>query len=62
MSWRILILLVIGVIVATERTAQTCDDFVKAIIDSISSGDLTKLPLPSIMYSGITSNNPGQKY
>jgi hypothetical protein len=43
-------------------TYKTCDDFVDAIIANISRGDFAKLPLPSIMYSGITSNNPGQKY
>jgi len=35
---------------------------VEAIINSLETGDLSSLPVPSIMFSGITNNNPGQKF
>lgn len=31
-------------------------------MESVKKGDFSKVPLESIMYSGSTSNNPGQKY
>lgn len=41
---------------------KTCDQIIMEIIASVKSGDISKVPIPSVMYSGITSNNPGQKY
>ena len=57
-------LLLCGVLVSAVDTGKdkNCNQIIMEIIESVRKGDISKLPLPSVMFSGITANNPGQKY
>jgi hypothetical protein len=43
---------------ASQKTE--CVQYVENLINDILDLKITSIPLPSIMYSGITPNNPGQ--
>ena len=49
-------------IVATNSAYTTCLQYIDAITNIVVNQNYASLPLPTIMYSGITTNNPGQKY
>lgn len=52
----------IGLLILGTAWAQKtdCEKFVEKLISDIIDMDFKELPLPSVMYSGITTNNPGQ--
>lgn len=54
--------LILALLLTTVAVAQQtkCEQFVEKLINDIIDMKLSSLPLPSIMYSGITTNNPGQ--
>ena len=55
-------LLLVLLAVTASASYQSCQQYIEALTKSIYNMDLTALPLPTIMYSGITTNNPGQMY
>ena len=59
---RFTILLLCLLAVAVNSSSSSCLDYINALKGSIFNQDYTSLPLPTIMYSGITTNNPGQMY
>lgn len=59
---RLSIVLLLALIVGTSSSFNTCKEYIEALSRSIFQQDYAALPLPTIMYSGITTNNPGQMY
>ena len=59
---RLSILLVLVLLVGVNSSYNTCKEYIEALSKSIFQQDYTALPLPTIMYSGITTNNPRQMY
>ena len=53
----LMILLIMG---AAWAQKTDCEKFVEKLISDIIDLNFKDLPLPSVMYSGITTNNPGQ--
>ena len=53
-------ILVLMLLVATALAQKTdCEKFVEKLISDLVDFKFDDLPLPSLMYSGITTNNPG---
>ena len=59
MNSKLLLALLLLVVLGSAQETE-CEKFVKKLINDIIDMKFTSLPLPSIMYSGITTNNPGQ--
>ena len=59
---RFTIFLVCLLVASVSSSTSTCLEYILALKGSILTQDYAALPLPTIMYSGITTNNPGQKY
>lgn len=48
-------------LLALSSSQQTnCEKYVDQLISNIIKFNFTSIPVPSILYSGITTNNPGQ--
>lgn len=47
-------------IVSSLGQKTECDRYVEKLINDILDFKIAEIPLPSIMYSGKTANNPGQ--
>lgn len=62
MSKLIALLSLLLIIVHSIPTASICQSYLKMLSPSISTSDLPNIPIPSLMYSGFSTNNPGQKY
>ena len=59
----ILTLLLSLIILSAVNTANSgCTLYLRTLFESVLSQNYAALPLPTIMYSGITTNNPGQMY
>ncbi|MCB0368946.1 MAG: hypothetical protein KDD45_05700 [Bdellovibrionales bacterium] len=56
------ILILVLLAVSATSKYSTCIEYIEALYKSIKNQDFAALPLPTIMYSGITTNNPGQMY
>ena len=53
-------ILVLMLLVATALAQKTdCEKFVEKLISDLVDFKFDDLPLPSLMYSGTTTNNPG---
>lgn len=48
-------------IVLCRSDPEGCQKFVDQLVNSIVTVNFSSIPPPSVMYSGITTNNPGQK-
>lgn len=59
---RLTILSLAVCMVAVSGSYSSCLEYIQTLKGSIFNQDFAALPLPTIMYSGITTNNPGQKY
>jgi hypothetical protein len=59
---RLSIVLLVLLLVGVSSSYTTCQEYIEAMSRSIFNQNYTALPLPTIMYSGITTNNPGQMY
>lgn len=46
----------------TSPQITECTSYVKQLINDILDFKITSIPIPSLMYSGITTNNPGQMH
>jgi hypothetical protein len=53
------ILLLINI---THSATSLCKEYIQAVTNSALQMNISKIPIATIMYSGITTNNPGQKY
>lgn len=55
--------LLVGILIQSI-TAQSpeCQSWIEQLVKDIMNLDISKVPLPSIMYSGINPNSPGQQY
>jgi len=62
MSKIIALLFLLLFIAHTTPTASLCQSYLKMLSPSIYTSNLPDLPIPSLMYSGFSTNNPGQKY
>ena len=45
-----------------HSATSLCKDYIQAVTTSAMQMNISKIPIATIMYSGITTNNPGQKY
>lgn len=54
------VVLLLAILTFTSAQTTECEKYVEKLIQDILDFNLTGLPLPSVMYSGITTNNPGQ--
>lgn len=44
----------------SQPKSDACDKFIDELLDELMSQNLTKPSIPTIIYSGVTPNNPGQ--
>ena len=58
----ITLLLLLIASAAASAANETCMSFVNTLVKSIMNQNFAALPISTIMYSGITTNNPGQMY
>ena len=62
MSKTITLLYLILVIIQSTTAASLCQSYLKVFSPSLLTADLPEIPIPTLMYSGLATNNPGQKY
>ena len=62
MNKYILLLCLILFITQTTSAAPPCQSYLKMFSPSLLTADLPDIPIPTLMYSGLATNNPGQKY
>lgn len=58
----IALLLLLTLSSAAPTANESCMSFVNTLVKSIMNQNFATLPIATIMYSGITTNNPGQMY
>ena len=56
------IILTLLLVASVTSSNSGCMTYIKTLLDSFVNQDYAALPIPTIMYSGITTNNPGQMY
>lgn len=63
MSNKLILIVCCGLLAWLAGAATSlCKDYIQAVTTSALQMNISKIPIPTIMYSGITTNNPGQKY
>jgi len=58
----IVFLLLLCTYVSATAANDNCMKYVVTLVNSIRNQNFAALPISTIMYSGITTNNPGQMY
>jgi hypothetical protein len=57
----VFLVLSLAVIIQSAEN-DNCMKYISTLVQSIVGQNYAALPIPTIMYSGITTNNPGQMY
>lgn len=52
----------LALLISASHCNSVCADYIAAISTGWANKNVAPLPIPTIMYSGITTNNPGQMY
>lgn len=56
------ILIALTLLFSTTAANSGCILYLKTLFSDLLNQNYAALPIPTIMYSGITTNNPGQMY
>lgn len=57
--WSLLYILLVSLLLHSVQLSE-CEEYVKSLIVSVESGEFKDIPAPTLLYSGLAPNNPGQ--